>query len=75
MANFVAKKDLLLALPDAIPGLDKESRDDARSYLEEFYSSIKTTEGRAAALRGVHGQVDDVGGGPFSIHSRHHEPG
>jgi hypothetical protein len=43
VANFVAKKDLLLALPDAIPGLNKESRDDTRSYLEGFYSSIKST--------------------------------
>jgi hypothetical protein len=42
VANFVAKKDRLLALPDAIPGLDKDSRDDTRSYLEGFYSSIKS---------------------------------
>jgi hypothetical protein len=42
VATFVAKKDLLLALPDAIPGLDKNSREDARTYLEGFYSSIKT---------------------------------
>jgi hypothetical protein len=43
VANFVAKKDLLLALPDAIPGLNKDSRDDTRSYLEGFYASIKSS--------------------------------
>ena len=43
VANFVAKKDLLLGLPASIPGLSKESRDDAQSYLQGFYSSIKTT--------------------------------
>jgi hypothetical protein len=44
LANFVAKKDLLRALPDAIPGMDKASREDARSYVDEFYSAIKTTK-------------------------------
>jgi hypothetical protein len=43
VANFVAKKDQLLALPDAIPGLEKSSKDDAKSYLDDFYSAIKTT--------------------------------
>ena len=42
VANFVAKRKLLLDLPDAIPGLSKSSREDARSYLEEFYDAIKT---------------------------------
>ena len=45
IANFVAKRDLLRALPDAIAGLDKSSREDVKSYLDEFYSSIKTTRG------------------------------
>src|SRR5258708_25171259 len=44
LANFVAKRDLVTALPDAIPGMDKPSREDARSYLDEFYSAIKTTK-------------------------------
>ena len=44
IANFVAKKDQLLALTDSIPGMDKSSRDDARSYLGDFYSAIKTTK-------------------------------
>jgi hypothetical protein len=44
IANFVAKKDLLRALPDAIPGLDKASREDVRTYLDDFYSSIKSTK-------------------------------
>jgi len=42
VANFLAKKDLVRALPDTIPGLDRSSRDDARSYLDGFYSAIKT---------------------------------
>jgi hypothetical protein len=44
IANFVAKKDLLRALPDAIPGMDKSSREDAKSYLDGFYAAIKTTK-------------------------------
>jgi hypothetical protein len=44
VANFVAKRDLLRALPDAVPGLDKSSREDVKSYFDSFYSSIKTTK-------------------------------
>jgi hypothetical protein len=44
VANFVAKKDQIRALPDAIPGLDKASKEDVKSYLDDFYSSIKTTK-------------------------------
>ncbi|HEX9365824.1 MAG TPA: hypothetical protein VF921_04310 [Vicinamibacterales bacterium] len=44
IANFVAKKDLLRRLPDAIPGMDKASKEDARSYLDGFFSAIKTTK-------------------------------
>ena len=44
IANFVAKKEQLMALPDSIPGMDKPSREDARSYLGDFYSAIKTTK-------------------------------
>jgi hypothetical protein len=44
IANFVAKRDLLRALPDAIAGLDKSSREDVKSYFDGFYSSIKTTK-------------------------------
>jgi hypothetical protein len=43
IANFVAKKDQILALPESIPGIDKSSREDARDYLEDFFSSIKST--------------------------------
>jgi len=32
----------LLALPIEIPGLDKDSRKETRSYLEEFYAAIDT---------------------------------
>jgi hypothetical protein len=44
VANFVAKKDLLRALPEAIPGLDKKSKEDVKSYLDEFFSQIKNTK-------------------------------
>lgn len=42
IANFVAKRDPVRALPDTIPGLDKNSREDVRAYIDEFYSAIKT---------------------------------
>lgn len=42
VANFNAKKDLITALPDSIPGLDRTSRDDAKSYINSFFSSIRT---------------------------------
>ena len=41
VANFVAKKDEVKALPDAIPGLERDTRDTVRSFLDSFYSSIK----------------------------------
>ena len=41
IANFVAKKPLIMALPDAIAGMDRASRDDAKMFLESFYSEIK----------------------------------
>jgi hypothetical protein len=44
VANFVAKKDQIMALPAAIPEMDKSSRDDVKSYLESFYSSIKNSK-------------------------------
>ena len=40
VANFVAKKDVIRALPDQIPGFSRTSRDDARNYIDSFYSSI-----------------------------------
>ena len=40
VANFLAKKDLVLALPDQIPGISRAARDEARSYLAGFYSSV-----------------------------------
>lgn len=42
VANFNAKKDLIKPLPDTIPGLDRTSRDDIKSYIDSFYSSIRT---------------------------------
>ena len=44
IANFVAKKDQVLGMPAAIPGLDKNSLKDVKDYLDDFYSSIKTTK-------------------------------
>jgi hypothetical protein len=42
LANFIAKKDQLRALIGEIPGMDKASREDAKSYLDSFYSAIKS---------------------------------
>jgi hypothetical protein len=44
IANFVAKKDQLFAIPATIPGLDKDSQKGVKDYLDDFYSSIKTTK-------------------------------
>jgi hypothetical protein len=44
LANFNAKKDLILALPESISAMTKETRSDVKSYLESFYSSIKNTK-------------------------------
>ena len=30
------------ALPDAIPGFERATRDTVRSFINSFYSSIKT---------------------------------
>lgn len=44
IANFVAKRDLIRALPESIPGIDRRVRDDARDYIDSFYSSIRSTK-------------------------------
>jgi hypothetical protein len=44
VAKFVAKKDLVRALPDQIPGFSRLSRDEARSYIDSFYSLINTSK-------------------------------
>jgi hypothetical protein len=41
LANFNAKKDLVMSLPDAIAWMDRGSREDAKAYLNSFYSLIK----------------------------------
>jgi hypothetical protein len=40
VANFLAKRDLIRALPDQIPGFSRTSRDDARNYIDSFYSAV-----------------------------------
>jgi hypothetical protein len=42
VANFVAKKDQIRALPDSIPGFSKQSRQDTRNFIDSFYGAIKT---------------------------------
>jgi hypothetical protein len=44
VANFNAKKEIIRALPASIPGISRESRNEARSYLDSFYSSIDSTK-------------------------------
>jgi hypothetical protein len=41
LVNFRSRRDHILGLPDTIPDLNKDSRDDARSFLESFYNSIR----------------------------------
>jgi hypothetical protein len=40
VANFMAKREMIRALPDQIPGFSRTTRDDARNYIDSFYSSI-----------------------------------
>jgi hypothetical protein len=42
IANFVAKKDAIRALPDQVPGMSRQSHDDARNYIDSFFNAIKT---------------------------------
>ena len=42
VANFNAKKDLIKALPDSIPDLDRTSRSEAKDYIDSFFSSVRT---------------------------------
>lgn len=44
IANFVAKKDEIRALPEAIPGLSRDSRAEAKSYIDGFYGSIRSAK-------------------------------
>ena len=44
IANFVAKKDAVRALPDSVPGLSRQSRDEARSYIDSFYGAIRSSK-------------------------------
>lgn len=44
VANFVAKRDQIRALPESIPGIDRRTRDEARDYIDGFYSSIRSTK-------------------------------
>jgi hypothetical protein len=44
IANFVAKKDAVRALPDSIPGISRQVRDETRGYIDSFYSSIKSAK-------------------------------
>jgi hypothetical protein len=41
LATFNARKELVIALTDRIADLGKASRQEAKSYLEGFYSSVK----------------------------------
>jgi hypothetical protein len=41
LSNFIARKDLVMAAPDAIADMARASRQEAKAYLEGFYSAIK----------------------------------
>lgn len=42
VANFAAKRDAVRALTDSIPGFERETLYDVRSYLDSFYSTIRS---------------------------------
>jgi hypothetical protein len=42
IANFVAKRDPIRALADAIPGIERGTRDEVRSFIDGFYNAIKS---------------------------------
>jgi hypothetical protein len=44
VAQFMARKDEILALPAAMPGLDEGHRKNAEKYLNEFYEQISKPE-------------------------------
>jgi hypothetical protein len=44
VANFVAKRDPIRALADAIPGFERGTRDEVRSFLDGFYNAIKSSK-------------------------------
>lgn len=44
IANFVAKKDAIRALPDSIPGISRQTRDETRAYIDSFYGAIRTSK-------------------------------
>ena len=44
VANFVAKRDIIRALPDQIPGISRQIRDESRSYIDSFYSSVRSAK-------------------------------
>ncbi|HEY2432856.1 MAG TPA: hypothetical protein VGI12_09315 [Vicinamibacterales bacterium] len=44
IANFVAKKDEIRALPDQIPGMTKQTRQTVRDFIDGFYSAVRTSK-------------------------------
>jgi hypothetical protein len=41
LAPIRAQRDRVLALPDAIADFSRDSREEAKSYLDAFYSSTR----------------------------------
>jgi hypothetical protein len=41
LSSFTAKQEEIMGLVDHMPDVDKSSRDEVKSYLASFYSSIK----------------------------------
>jgi hypothetical protein len=44
VANFVAKRDQVRALPESIPGMTKETREETRRFIDDFYTAIKSSK-------------------------------
>jgi hypothetical protein len=41
LKNFKAKRDAVLGLPDLVPDVDKQTRQEVKTFLDGFYSAIK----------------------------------
>ena len=49
IATFAAKREAVLAIPAAVSGVERQTRDEVRSYLDSFFRSIRN----AGEVRGV----------------------
>jgi hypothetical protein len=44
VANFVAKREAITAIPASVPGIDRVTRDEVRQYIDSFYGSVRSSK-------------------------------